>query len=76
MCEKLREHLIDIVTGAKPAQGLLDHHAYAEAHRRTYGCGRDRHVAAAGKRVIQRAGEIRRGVDERAVEIEDDGGSL
>jgi hypothetical protein len=52
--EKLREHLIDIVAGAKPAQGLLNHDAYPEAHRRTDGCCRDRRVAAASKRVIQR----------------------
>jgi hypothetical protein len=33
-------------------------------------------TAVASKRVVQCAGEIRRGVDERAVEIEDDVGSF
>ena len=76
ICEKFSEHLIDIVAGAKSAQGFLDHHAYTEAHRRADGCGRDPQVAVASKRVVQCAGEIRRGVDERAVEIEDDVGSF
>jgi len=46
ICEKFSEHLIDIVAGAKSAQGFLDHHAYTEAHRRADGCGRDPQVAS------------------------------
>jgi hypothetical protein len=33
-------------------------------------------MAAAGEYVVQRVGKIRRGVNKRTVEIEDDGGAL
>jgi hypothetical protein len=72
MHEKLGQHLIDVLGGAGAPQGFLDHHPRAEADRRADGLLRYRDVAAAGQRIVQGVGEIRRRVDQCTVEIEDD----
>jgi len=70
--EKLGQHLIDVLFGAGAPQRFLDHHTRAEADRRANGLLRNRGMAAAGEGVVQGIGEVRRGVDEGAVEIEND----
>src|SRR6478752_3058088 len=72
MSQELGQHLVDVLCGAGAPQRFLDHHPRAETDRGTNGLLRDRGIAAAGKRVVQGVGEIRRRVDEGAVEIEND----
>lgn len=76
MDEELGQHPVDIVSDARPAQGLLDHHAGAEPHGGADGLGGDRSMAVAGQHIVQGIGEVRRGVDEGTVEVEYDGGIL
>ena len=72
MNQELGQHLVDVFGGAGEAKRFLDHHPGAETDRGTNGLLRDRGVAPAGERVVQGVGEVRRRVDEGAVEIEND----
>jgi len=71
--EELGQHLIDVLGGAGAPQRFLDHHPRAEPDRRANGLLRNRGMAAASERVVQGVGEVRRRVDKRAVEVENDG---
>jgi ribose 5-phosphate isomerase A len=74
--EELGQHAIDVVVGAGPAQRLFDHDAGAVTDAGADGLGRDRRMTAPLQHVVKRVGEVRRGVDQGAVEIEHDGGAL
>src|SRR6476646_10555478 len=74
MNQELGQHLVDVLGGAGAPQCFLDHHPRTETDRGTDGLLRDRGIAAAGERIVQGVGEIRRRVDEGAVEIENDRG--
>jgi hypothetical protein len=73
MDEELGQHRLDVVSSPRPAQGLLDHHPGAMAHRGADGFGGDGRMATAGEHLVKRVGEVRRSVDEGAVEVEHDG---
>jgi hypothetical protein len=51
----------------------LDHDSGAEAYSRSDGRCRDGRMPAPLKHIIQRIGEVRRGVHQGAVEVENDG---
>ena len=76
MDEKVSEHGFEVAGDARPPQALLDHDAGAHPDERAHRFGRDRRLAGARQRIVQRIGQVWRGIDERAVEVEDDGGVL
>ena len=73
MNQELGQHRIDVVLDAGRGERRLDHDSGAASDRSASHLEPDRRVAAAAEHIIQRIGEVRRGIDKRAVEIEDDG---
>ena len=74
--QELGQHAVDVVLGAGAAQSLLDHDAGAVADALADGVERYRRVPAPRQHVVQRVGQVRRGIDQGAVEIENDSGVL
>ena len=73
MHEEIGQHRVDVFKRSGTVERFLDHHPRAESDRLPNGLLRDRAVATADQRIVQSVGKIRRGIDKRAVEIENDG---
>jgi hypothetical protein len=76
MNQELGQHPVHVVLRGRPAQGLLDHHAGAVADAGADRLRRHRCMAAPCENIVQRLGQVRRGIDQGAVEVEHDGGVL
>jgi hypothetical protein len=67
---------MDFAGDARPPQAFLDHDACTHPDERAHRFDRDRCLARARQRIVQRVGQVWRGIDKRAVEVEDDDGVL
>ncbi len=76
MNEKVPEHGFEIAGDARSPQPLLDHDPGAHADQRAHRFGGHRRLAGARQGMVQRVGQVWCGIDEGAVQVEDDGGVL
>jgi ribose 5-phosphate isomerase A len=75
MRQELGEHSVHVALRADPRQRLLDHDPGAVANAAADGLDRNRCESATHEHIVKSVGQVRRGIDQRAVEIEDDGGA-
>ena len=75
MDQELGQHPVHVASSAGVHERLLDHDLSAVANAAADGLDRNRLEPATHEHIVKGVGQVRRGIDQGAVEIEDDGGA-